>query len=89
MINRVVRLELFDNVNRKKSLNDMLVLDGYAEKWEESPQSRMNHEQRRRAQLTSRVMSSDELRLERSEKGVYNPDEVTEVWHPLRMSTVL
>ena len=79
MVNRVVRLELFDNVNREESFNDLLISIGYAEKWEESPQSRINHDARRKAQLT-RDESVGQLRLEiLGRKGVYDPEDIVEV----------
>ena len=79
VVNRTVRLELFDNVHRAESFNDMLINIGYADKWEESPQSRLNHEARRRM-LPTRDESGGRLKLELVDQtGVYNPDEVIEV----------
>ena len=75
----MVRLELFDNLDRSESFNDLLVSIGYAEKWEESTQSKINHESRRRAQLL-RDVSQSGLKLEdHLKKGVYDPDDVVEL----------
>ena len=79
MINREVRVELRDSIKMDESFNELLINHGYAEKWEETPQSRLNHDQRRRA-LLARDDSKGILRLEKvDEKGVYNPDDVIEV----------
>jgi len=76
----VVRLELFENINRNQSINDKLISSGFAEKTEESLQSRLNHEQRLKALLT-RDNSCGKFKLEpETEKsGIYNSDNIIEV----------
>ncbi len=80
VIERVVRLELFETENRNQSFNDLLISIGFAEKAEENIQSKLNHEHRRNAQLM-RDNTRGLLRLEDTSdrKGVYNSEDVIEV----------
>ncbi|CAG2183276.1 unnamed protein product, partial [Oppiella nova] len=77
-VNRVVRLELFKNDDMKVSFNDELVNIGYAEKWEENSQSKLNHSHRRRDAAT-RDDSLGHIRFESFAPGVYNPDDAVQL----------
>jgi hypothetical protein len=91
-VNRVVRLELFKNDDMKVSFNDELVNIGYAEKWEENSQSKLNHSHRRRDAAT-RDDSLGHIRFESFAPGVYNPDDAVQVfaifWSVFRFSVLI
>ncbi len=80
VVERVVRLELFETENRNQTFNDLLISIGFAEKADENIQSKLNHEHRRNAQLM-RDNTRGLLRLEDTSdrKGVYNSDDIIEV----------
>ncbi|XP_054164697.1 ATP-dependent RNA helicase TDRD9-like [Oppia nitens] len=82
VVNRVVRMEIFEGNKRDESFNDILVSIGLAEKITETQQSQLNHDHRRRACLDRNKTlshSQDPLKLETFDKpGIFDPDDVIE-----------
>lgn len=75
-------MELLDAINDsiKISINNQLLQRGYAEKCEESNQSKKNHEQRVLAQERRPTFSHPFKLVDPKETiGFYDPDDVIEV----------